>query len=89
MDNIVRAIKIAALDAIESQKPVDVMFGMVVSDFPLVINIEQRLQLTEEYLVLMRGVEVDLGDRVVLLREQGGQEFVVLGVMEERGAVEE
>jgi hypothetical protein len=86
MDDVVCLIKKAALDAVEAEKPVDVMFGVVAGDRPVAVDVEQKLWLSGESLVVMKGVEVNVGDRVALLRVCGGQEFVLLGVVdEERG----
>ena len=68
-----------AVEAVETEKPVAVMLGCV--DEALAVVIEQKLSLTGEQLVVMKGVEIKAGDTVVLLREQGGQRFVVLGVL--------
>ena len=53
---LIEKIKRAALDAQESQKPVNVCFGKVVSRDPLKINVEQKLLLGEKQLVLTRNV---------------------------------
>ena len=50
------AMKQAALDAVESKKPVNVYFGIVTSTNPLKINVEQKMILGKEQLVLARNV---------------------------------
>lgn len=90
---LIDTIKSAALKAVEASNPVNVLFGKVNSVSPLEIEIHQKLILTKEFLVLTERVtkyEVNIplntlirnglkkGDRVVLLREQGGQRFIVL-----------
>ncbi len=50
------AIKKAALEAMESSKPVNVCFGTVESTNPLTINVEQKMTLGEKQLVLCRSV---------------------------------
>ncbi|MGF7049167.1 hypothetical protein J2T13_003675 [Paenibacillus sp. DS2015] len=102
-------IKQAALDVIEASSPVAIQFGTVSSISPLEISVDQRLTLTEAFLVVpesMTRFEIDLkhvhkmsglpdtdealldklvirkglesGDKVILLRVQGGQQFVVM-----------
>jgi hypothetical protein len=81
MNEIATLIKRAALDAVESSYPVAVMYGTVSSATPLVINIEQKLQLRGEMLVSINmNKTFNVGDSVALLREQGGQRFIILGV---------
>jgi hypothetical protein len=53
---LVGNIKMAALDAVEASKPVNVMFGTVISASPLKINVEQKLTLEAAQLVLARNV---------------------------------
>lgn len=81
MLEIVDLIKIIAVNAVESQKPTTVMFGRAISDD--VIEVEQRLRLQRDvHLDFMKGKEFQEGDKVILLREHGGQKFVVMGVVQ-------
>src|SRR5690606_21681796 len=90
---LVNLIKQASLGAMESSNPVAVMFGTVTKTNPLEVNVEQRFTLTREFLVLterlaeykttIAGQEVVIrkglqaGDKVILLRVQGGQQYIV------------
>jgi hypothetical protein len=96
-----------SLGAVEAGYPVALMVGTVTSINPLEVNVDQRLTLPEDFLllpesltayeidlshthsydsgttgqslepvVIRRGLEVD--DVVLLLRVQGGQQFVIL-----------
>lgn len=56
MANLVECMKIAALEAMEAAKPCAVMFGIVQSVSPLKVNIEQKLTLDAEQLILTRNV---------------------------------
>lgn len=53
---LVKTVKRAALDAMESSKPVAVYFGEVQSVSPLKINVEQKMVLGEAQLILSRNV---------------------------------
>ena len=53
---LIKAIKRAALDAVDASKPVQVCFGKVTSTSPLKILVEQKLPLGEGQLVLCRNV---------------------------------
>lgn len=56
MANMVQLIKQAAIEANEATKPTAIVFGVVESTLPLRINIDQKLSLTKEFLILMRQV---------------------------------
>lgn len=55
-NGIVKKVHQAAIDAMESTKPVNVYFGEVVSASPLKINVEQKMILGEKQLILTRNV---------------------------------
>lgn len=94
-NELVTAMKKAALDAMESAKPVSVYFGEVISASPLKINVEQKMELGKAQLILSRNVTdfktsisdgninvtvhnaLVAGEQVILLRQQGGQKFIV------------
>lgn len=120
MSDVSNLIKTLARDAVEGSKPAAVQIGTVLSPSPLKIQVDQKLILTEEFLVLTKNVvdytqEVTIawqtedtsggggesafsshshgingrkkityhnalkaGDKVLLLRNQGGQQFIVL-----------
>ncbi|MRN57033.1 DUF2577 domain-containing protein [Paenibacillus monticola] len=87
-------IKKASLGAVGSTNPVAFSYGTVTSAVPLQIQIDQRfilsgpalvlpetvmeskLELDGKEIVLRRGLES--GDRVLLVRMQGGQSYLVL-----------
>ncbi|MFB5267079.1 DUF2577 domain-containing protein [Paenibacillus enshidis] len=74
-------IKKASLGAVSSANPVHVLFGSVVGTNPLEINIDQRFTLPRELLILPESVvnqEWESGDKVLLLRVQGGERYVIL-----------
>ena len=56
MHDLSQLIKQAALDAVENDKPMNIVYGTVVSDNPLQISIEQKLTLGEKQLILTRNV---------------------------------
>ncbi|MGK5512059.1 DUF2577 domain-containing protein [Brevibacillus formosus] len=88
--SLLALIKQAATEAVDASNPVGVFFGTIKSTTPLEIDIDQRFVLTKEFLVLTEGTKelrygdiilrpaLKVGDRVVLLRIQGGQQYVVL-----------
>lgn len=98
--DLVRIIKRMVKETIENEKPTRVMYGKVISTNPLKVNIEQRMVLDKNFLVLSDRLtrkstriripstndQVDVvfdnslkvNDKVILLREQGGQKFIIL-----------
>lgn len=55
-NGLVEALKRAALDAMEAKKPVHICFGVVTGVSPLEIQVEQKMTLGAEALVLARNV---------------------------------
>jgi hypothetical protein len=63
LPNAVEVVKNAALEAVEASKPVNLLFGQVISVSPLKIQVDQKAVYTEKMLVLTRNVtdfEVDV-----------------------------
>lgn len=74
---IVDTIKKIAVNAFEASKPVNLLFGKVISVDPVKIQVGEFLTLTKEFLVINGTVAEN--DEVTLIRCQGGQKYVVLG----------
>lgn len=55
-NDLLNTIKKIAIEAVEASKPTALAFGKVISSFPLVINVEQKMTLTAAQLVLTRNV---------------------------------
>ncbi|MEC0212626.1 DUF2577 domain-containing protein [Paenibacillus ehimensis] len=91
---LLNLIKQAGLDAVEAGNPVSVIFGTVASESPLSVTIDQRFTLTEDFLIVpeqltdyrvtVEGQEIVIreglktGNRVILLRMQGGEQYVIV-----------
>ena len=80
MVDFMRAVKRAALDAVEQSMPVRIMFGRIESLSPLQIRRDAKTVLSSTMLVQTASVAGTLavGDRVALLRMQGGQRYLIL-----------
>ena len=107
---LAKLIKEAAIDAIEQSSPVGVSYGTVTKVNPLVINVDQRMNISSRMILLTSNVidkEIDVeiedeteetnshmhkykgqkkykvleglkvGEKVLLLRVQGGQKYIV------------
>jgi hypothetical protein len=56
MQKFVEVIKKVALDAVRASKPVSIVYGTVQSVSPLKIQLEQKLSLDEDFLLLTKNV---------------------------------
>lgn len=79
--DLLKTIKQASTEAVAASCPVAVCIGTVNCASPLKIKIDQKLILGEKQLLKCRETgSLKEKDSVVLLREQGGQKYIVLGV---------
>ena len=82
----IELVKKAALEAYEASYPVKVLFGRVASAAPLAVRIDQKHTIPQEFLTVAAGTRriqdvqpgLQAGDKVVLLRMQGGQRYILL-----------
>ena len=97
-NELLRIIKKAALEAVESAKPCAVAVGTVVCAEPLAIQISSTLTLPKRHILLSGSVckykaelhtadgkntmvidnSPEVGEKVILLRIQGGQKYLVV-----------
>ncbi len=79
---LVTKMKKAAIEAQKASRPVNVYFGQVISTSPMRIDVEQKMILGEDQLILTRNVTdrdpLRAGDRVLIIRQQEGQAFAVI-----------
>lgn len=113
MPTLIEIIKKAAMEAVKASEPSDFVFGTVINNAPLSIQIDQKLILTKEFLLLTsnvmeysvkakmfalesngdgaeqqkmtvyNGLQID--DKVIMLKQQGGQKYVVLDKIIQEG----
>lgn len=82
MHELIKIIKKVSLEAVEAAKPVNIIIGRIQKAEPLRVRIHQKLTLEKEFLVIPRHLAEEgfqKGEGVILLREQGGQRFVIIG----------
>lgn len=75
------AMKQIAKDVFDTLQPADWCYGKVISLDPFQVQIDQKLPLKKEFLAVRTGMSVSsfkVGDRLILLRKQGGQEYLIL-----------
>lgn len=94
MPDLLTTIKQAAVAAVNASNPLTVMFAAITKINPLEVLVDQRFALDADFLVIPeslteQSITVDgikyvirkglqLGDKVILLRLAGGQQYVVL-----------
>ena len=79
--NLVQLIKKIAIEAVDASKPCDYKIRTVIEKYPLKIRITQKLCLDEDFLIITQTAEervLKVGDEVLMIRKQGGKEYVVL-----------
>ena len=84
--DLLRAIKKAAMEAVEASQLSDFCFGKVIREKPLTILVEQKMKLEKHQLVLCVSV-ADYKDKknalkkdenIVLIKQRGGQRYLVV-----------
>ncbi len=86
MNDISDIIKMLAKEAVEGDKPVSVVTGRVTDTDKLTIETEQKLLLTEEFLIITSRfypAVFKLDTKLLLLRCDGGQKYVILDTIPE------
>lgn len=88
------AIKQAAIDAVKAEGPVMVQLGSVTKINPLEVLVDNRLSLQEDFLIVPESLTelkatvgnqeivirkpLAAGDKLLLIRMQGGQRYVIM-----------
>nr|UWI48812.1 DUF2577 domain-containing protein [Clostridioides difficile] len=83
--DLLQIIKKAAMDAVETSNPMKVVFGTIENVNPLKVKIEQKLSIDDFFLIqtetFKRYTDKKIGDKLVLIRMQGGQQYLILDRM--------
>ncbi|GAC41910.1 DUF2577 family protein [Paenibacillus popilliae] len=72
-------IKKIAQSANDEAVPMKIMFGSVKNTSPLEVLVDNRFVVDDDMLIVPGGVTLQVGDRAILLRDAGGQQFLVMG----------
>lgn len=75
MVDIAKSMQTLAQNSFEASKPMTLVYGEVVSTTPLKIKVDQKLELTQEFLVLTRNVmdyEIEMTVDHVTENAEGG-----------------
>lgn len=81
-NDLLNIIKKVAIEAVEASKPTEICYGKVINTSPLRISVEQKMTLGIAQIVLPQSItkesELAVSDEVILIRQQGGQKYIVL-----------
>ena len=78
-NNLVVLIKQLAREEREESKPCSFFIGEVVSTSPMKIKLSQKLIIDKKFMYVCENAKsVAKGDKVAVLRAQGGQKFLIL-----------
>ena len=78
---MLNTIQQTVLETLEAMKPVAVMIGTITKTNPLEVTIDQKLKPDADFLIVPEALaqkDLKVGDRVVLIRVQGGQQYLIL-----------
>ena len=85
MYELISLIKQAALEAVAAEKPLALVPGLVTQqediqeDIPLEITLEQKAVIGREFLYDSPSAQgLKTGDRLIMLRQRGGQRYLIL-----------
>ena len=81
MPNLMESMRQIAANERQAALPTTICFGKVIALSPFRVQIDQKLPLKKEFLAVRTGVSASsfkVGDRLILLRKQGGQEYLIL-----------
>ena len=86
LSDLLSLIKTAAVDAVNANYPVQLVFAKLSAASPVTVYINQKLpsvgggflSVTDSFLRKLESGAVTPGDRVALLQMQGGQKFLLI-----------
>lgn len=83
--SLVQLIKRIAVEAVNASKPCRIMRGNVKSVKPLEIAVSQKMVLDEDFLIVSDTAKGKIKEdvTVIMIRNSGGQEYVVLDTIAE------
>lgn len=83
-NQLAKAIRRLAAQTQEASKPVTRIFGVVTKLEPFTVQVNEKLVLDEDFLAITQTVRnyinwkfLEVGDKVVMTRQTGGQLFIV------------
>lgn len=83
-ENLIQLIKRIAVSAVEASKPCNTFTGKVRSISPLEISVGQKMVLDDDFLSLTSTAKekIQKGSNVLMIRQAGGQKYIVVDTLE-------
>lgn len=88
MSDIITTIKKAALEAVKASSPSNLVFGKIESFEPVSVCLEEKISITGKFLCvgtvvqqLIENEKINIGDRIILLKQEGGQKFFAMDAL--------
>ncbi|MBB6633565.1 DUF2577 domain-containing protein [Cohnella thailandensis] len=90
MSRLLQVIKQAGAGAVGASQPVAILTGTVVKIDPLEVTVDQRFTLMADFLIVPESLteykieellirkRLETGDKLILLRVQGGNQYLIL-----------
>ena len=81
MQKIIKVFQQISANEREASLPVMICYGKVLSLSPFQVQIEQKLVLDKNFFIVKSGVTASsfkVGDILILLRNKGGQQYLIL-----------
>ncbi len=84
-DELYNVIKQIAVNAVKNTKPCDWCYGYIVSVSPLKVALAEKLEIDNDFIEFgsQNLKNLKKGDKLILLRQAGGQLFLCLDVVKE------
>jgi len=78
---MIEIIKQVVKNYINSLKPTRLVFGIIESITPLTVRVNEKLFIPEELIIWApRFISADIGKKVLMLQQEGGQQYYILEV---------
>ena len=80
MPNLMESMRQIAANERQAALPMTICFGKVIALSPFRVQIDQKLVLTKEFVIVKSGVSASsfkVGDVLILFRNEGGQKYLI------------
>lgn len=79
MPELAELMKMAAMNTVKASKLTEPIVGTVTNENPLTISLDSKVILSGGSLILMKGLDLETDDKVLIIRASGGQKYYVIG----------
>ncbi len=72
------ALQLTTLKAMEGSKPTEPFVGEITSVSPLRVKVSDKLTVGRNSLIMAKGLDLEVGDKVLCIRAPGGQKYYAI-----------